>query len=82
MSKDRDRMIFRRNDGAWVNKRNDAEKASSIHPTQADAIATARSMLERQGGGELVTKGRNGVIRSKDTVPPGRDSMPPRDREH
>ena len=33
MSKDRDRTVYRRNDGKWSNKRNDAGKASSLHET-------------------------------------------------
>lgn len=68
MSKGRDRTIYRRDDGKWENKRNDAGKASSIHNTQQDAIASARSMLNNQGGGELTVMGRNGRIRSKDTI--------------
>ena len=82
MSKDRDRIIFRRDDGKWVNKRNDAYKASSIHDSQGDATDAAREMLKNQGGGELTIKGLDGQIRSKDTIPPGGDSFPPRDREH
>ncbi len=52
MSKGRDRTISRRDDGKWVNKRNDADKASSVHDTQKDAIDSAESMLTNQGGGE------------------------------
>jgi hypothetical protein len=81
MSKDRDRTVFRRN-GEWVNKRNDADRASSIHPTQDAAIRAARENLGNQGGGELTIKGRDGLIRSKDTIAPGNDPNPPRDREH
>jgi hypothetical protein len=82
MSKDRDRTVCRRDDGKWVNKRNDAGKASSVHDTQKEAIDAARGMLKNQGGGELTTKGRDGRIRSKDTIPPGNDPLPPRDKEH
>ena len=82
MSKDRDRTVYRRGDGAWVNKRNDAGRASSVHGTQREAIQNARSMLGNQGGGELATKGVDGKIRSKDTISPGRDPFPPRDKEH
>lgn len=81
MSKGRDRTVFRRGDD-WVNKRNDAERASSIHPTQAEAVRAAKENLENQGGGELTIKGRDGLIRSKDTIPPGNDPNPPKDREH
>lgn len=82
MSKGRDRIVFRREDGQYVNKRNDASKASSVHDKQSDAIDAAREMLMNQGGGELVVKARDGKIRSKDTVPPGNDPNPPRDTEH
>lgn len=82
MSKPQDRMVYRRGDGQWVNQRNDADKASSLHDTQKDAIAAAKQMLGKQGGGELTTKGLNGQIRSKDTIDPGNDPFPPRDTEH
>lgn len=82
MSKGRDRMVYRRTDGKWANDRLDADRASSLHRTQRDAEAAARRMLRNQGGGELITKGRDGKIRSKDTIPPGRDPNPPRDTEH
>ena len=81
MSKGRDRTVYRR-DGEWVNKRNDASKASSVHTTQKAAEDAAREMLGRQGGGELTTKGRDGQIRSKDTIAPGHDPNPPKDKEH
>lgn len=82
MSKGRDRTVYRRGDGEWVNKRNDAGKASSVHPTQREAQRAANDMLRKSGGGELTTKGLDGKIRSKDTVRPGNDPFPPRDREH
>ncbi len=82
MSKNQDRIVYRRDDGTWVNKRNDSERASSIHSTQKAAEDVARQMLHNQGGGELITKGLDGKIRSKDTIPPGNDPHPPRDIEH
>jgi hypothetical protein len=81
MSKGRDRTVYRRGDGQWANKRNDTDRASSVHPTQAEAETAAMEMLRNQGGGELTTKGRDGRIRSKDTIAPGNDPFPPRDRE-
>ena len=81
MSKGRDRTVFRDGD-EWVNKRNDADRASSRHPTQREAADAAKEMLGNQGGGELTIKGNDGKIRSKDTIEPGNDPYPPRDREH
>lgn len=82
MSKGRDRTVYRRPDGKWANKRNDSNRAGSVHDTQRAAENEARRMLQRQGGGELTTKGRDGRIRSKDTIAPGADPYPPRDTEH
>jgi hypothetical protein len=81
MSKGRDRTVYRRGD-EWVNKRNDSDRVSSVHSTQADAEDAARNMLQNQGGGELTIKGRDGLFRSKDTVFPGNDPLPPKDHEH
>lgn len=81
MSKDKDRIVYK-NGNDWINKRLDADRASSRHSTQGAAEAAARQMLTNQGGGELITKGENGRIRSKDTIAPGNDPYPPRDREH
>ena len=77
-----DRTVFRRSDGTWINKRNDADKASSVHTTQKAAEDAAREMLRNQGGGELTTKGEDGRIRSKDTIKPAADPNPPKDKEH
>lgn len=78
MSKGQDRIVSRRPDGNWENKRNDADRASSVHDTQKAAQDAARDMLSRQGGGELTTKGVDGKIRDKDTVRPGNDPHPPK----
>ena len=82
MSKGRDRMVSRRPDGTWENKRNDSDWASSLHDSQQQALEAAKRMLQNQGGGELTTKGRDGKIRSKDTIAPGHDPNPPKDTEH
>jgi len=75
-------MVYRDTDGEWINKRNGASRATSRHSTQQDAVDAARASLVNQGGGELTIKGRNGRIRSKDTIAPGNDPIPPRDTEH
>lgn len=82
MSNQNNRTVYRRSDGTWVNKRNDADKASGLHNTQAGAEAEAREMLRNTGGGELTTMGRDGKIRSKDTIGGGNDPNPPKDKEH
>lgn len=82
MNKDKDRTIYRRpSDNKWIDKRNDATRGF-VFDTQAAAVASGREKLVNSGGGELTVKGRDGKIRSKDTLGGGKDPMPPRDREH
>jgi hypothetical protein len=78
---DNDRMVFRRaSDQKWIDKRNGATRGF-VHDTQGAAAASAKQHLLNSGGGDLSIKGRDGMIRSKDTI--GRkDPLPPRDREH
>lgn len=78
----KNRTVYRRPDGRWANKRNDASRASSVHDTQTEAVREAQRMLRNSGGGELTTMGLDGRIRSKDTIAPGNDPNPPRDTEH
>jgi len=82
MSKGRDRTVYQTKDSRWANKRNDAGKPSSVHDTQREAIEAAKQNLGNQGGGELTVQGRHGRFVSKDTIPPGHDPNPPRDKEH
>jgi len=81
MSKPQDRTVYKRPDG-WVEKRNDASRVGSIHKTQREAENAAREKLKSGPGGELITKGLDGKIRSKDTIGNGNDPIPPRDKEH
>ncbi len=73
------RIVQQRRDGDWEVKAPKADRASSTHGTQADAIDRAREILQRIGGGELTIKGEDGRIRDSDTVSPARDPNPPRD---
>lgn len=57
----------------WAAQKAGGARASSMHDTQADAIAAARGYLGNQGGGELNIHGRNGAIRAKDSIAPGND---------
>ncbi len=75
------RVVYRRDDGQWVNKRTSSERASSLHGTRSEAEKSAKEMLRNSGGGELTVKGADGKIRKNDTVPSATDSYPPIDQE-
>lgn len=73
-----DRTVYKQSGGNWANKRNDADKASSVHKTQGAAEKAAKEMLHNQGGGEVTIQGVNGKFINKDTVAPGKDLFPPK----
>lgn len=73
-------IVTKRAEG-WAPQTPGAERVAKIYPTQRQAEERGRQILGNRGGGELITKGEDGKIRSKDTI--GRaDPLPPRDREH
>ena len=74
------RHVVRQDDGRWAVKAPNAKKASSVSQTQREAIAKARETVKDKGGGEVRIHGRDGRIRDSDTIKPGNDPYPPRDR--
>jgi hypothetical protein len=68
--------------GGWDVKAPGAERASSHHDTQAQAERAAKEIVRNKGGGEVRVHRPSGQIRDSDTVRPGNDPNPPRDRRH
>lgn len=66
----------------WESKKPGTSEPASRHRTQEAAEKAAKKQVGREGGGEVVTHRRTGEIRDSDTVPPGRDPNPPRDKKH
>lgn len=64
-------------DGEWAVKRDDAERASSKHQTQKEAIDAAKEIARNQGGGEVAIHRKDGPIRDVDTVGGANDPHPP-----
>lgn len=76
----KERHVVPNADGGWEVRAPGADRASAHTRTQDEAVDRAREILHNAGGGELVIHGRDGQIRDSDTVPPGHDPFPPRDR--
>lgn len=76
-----ERHVTRHPDGGWNVAKPGASRASAHHDTQAAAIDRAREIVGNSGGGEVVIHNRQGKIRDSDTVAPGSDPNPPRDRK-
>ena len=67
----------------WKVVKDKADRASATAATQAKAEYIAKQLAAQLGGGEVRThKPNGGPNRDRDTVAPGRDSNPPRDKKH
>jgi hypothetical protein len=60
--------ILKRSPRGWEVRGPRARRATSVHRTQAEAVAAARRLALRSGGAEVVARGADGQIRDVDTV--------------
>ncbi len=67
------------NGNGWAVKREGAERASSLHSTQRDAIDAGKRLAQARQT-ELVVHRPNGQIRDSDSY--GNDPVPPKDTKH
>lgn len=80
MGNDNRRHVVPGANGGWNIKKPGASRASAHSKTQSEAIGRAKEIVKNAGGGEVRTHGRDGKIRNSDTVAPGNDPFPPRDK--
>lgn len=66
----------------WAVKAPNASRATSVHRTQREAEIEAKRIVKNLGGGEVRIQGRDSKWRDSDTVAPGNDPIPPRDKKH
>ena len=66
----------------WAVKKGGVARPESVHDTQAAAERAAKQAVGGLGGGEVRIQGRDGKWRDSDTVAPGNDPFPPRDKKH
>ena len=66
----------------WAVQAPGGERASSVHTTQKAAEQAAKQTVRNLGGGEVRIQGRDGRWRDSDTVAPGIDPCPPKDKKH
>ena len=76
-----DRYVTKHPDG-WAVKAPNAGRASSVHTTQRAAEKAAKQTVRNLGGGEVRIQGRDGRWRDSDTLAPGNDPNPPKDKKH
>lgn len=66
----------------WAVKAPNASRATGIHRTQREAEIEAKRIVKNLGDGEIRIQGRDSKWRDSDTVAPGNDPIPPRDKKH
>lgn len=59
--------VVQHSDGGWCNKKPHADRASSCHETQKDAIDQAIRQAKNQGNTEVFIHGKDGKIREANT---------------
>lgn len=72
--------ISKSKDGGWNIKRDNADRISGHTQTQLKAEKSAKTFSANSGGGEV--RIHNGRFRDSDTVAPGHDPNPPKDKRH
>lgn len=66
--------------GGWNAKKDNASRISYHGNTQTNVEREAKRMSANSGGGEVRIKDINGRFRDSDTVKPGNDPCPPKDK--
>ena len=74
--------VIKNKGGGWDYRRDGASRVSSHAVTQRVAERDAKHFSSNSGGGEVRIHGLDGKIRDSDTVAPGHDSNPPKDKKH
>lgn len=74
--------VMKNKEGDWFAKKEGAKRVSGYYNTQAEAEKSAKAMSANNGGGEVRIHRPNGPIRDSDTVKPGNDPFPPKDKNH
>jgi len=66
----------------WSVKKAGGQKASAKASTQKEAEKIAKEFCHNSGGGEVRIHRPDGTIRDSDTIAPGNDPCPPKDKKH
>lgn len=75
-------VMYDKASGKWYVMRENADRVSGYYGTQSEAEKAAKDMSANSGGGEVRIHRPDGLIRDSDTVSPGKDPNPPKDRKH
>ncbi len=79
MPRKKDYHVTPHPEGGWQVKKEKADRASSLHNTQNDAIDSAKNLAKRNKT-EVVIHRKDGRIRDSDSY--GNDPNPPKDKKY
>jgi len=68
--------------GKWNIQKEGGKQSSGSANTQKEAEKIAKGFAANSGGGEVRIHGLDGKIRDSDTVSPGNDPNPPKDKKY
>lgn len=74
-SGERGRVVYLKDDSAWVDQQVGSESDSCTYSSREEAIESAQERLRRNGGGELIIRGRDGNIEKMMRIEPGGDDQ-------
>lgn len=66
----------------WAAIKEGSTKVSAYAGSQKEAEQLAKEFCKNSGGGEVKIHTPKGPIRDSDTVKPGNDPCPPKDKKH
>ncbi len=71
--------VIAKSNGEWSVKKTGAERSSGNFSTKRAAITSARRLVTKDGGGELIVHGKDGTVSRRDSY--GNDPNPSKDSE-
>lgn len=74
--------VVKNQNGGWDAKKEGGQRSSAHRDTQKEAERAAKGFSSNNGGGEVRIHSVRGPIRDSDTVAPGKDPNPPKDKRH
>ncbi|MDD4111317.1 MAG: DUF2188 domain-containing protein [Clostridia bacterium] len=74
--------VVKNSNGGWDAKKPGSLRSSFHGETQKEVENVAKGFLSNSGGGEVIIHGLDGKIRDSDTVCPGNDPNPPKDKKY
>jgi hypothetical protein len=71
--------VIPKSNGEWKVIKTGAERATGVYADKKGAVASAKTLVTKSGGGEVVIHSKDGRVSRRDSY--GTDPVPPKDNE-